>query len=552
MKGNGKTKKKQSLRLEVVAAILLIAVLSVALSGYVTVQMQKLKAYSESIDSLYLPGMQAMTKLELAISELDTQTMADAVKELKTINQTIGREDFTAMFTEVVTAYGTFNSVRAEAAVVESAESEQKLKEATLDLTNKIRALSTAYNEATSALVQQNNGAASLTLGINVATGGIMLLVSICVLIFLLRSIVTPTVQATKHLNEIITNIQNNSGDLTARIETKKTDEIGQLIQGINHFIEQLQGVMKDIKNHSYELEESSSNIKGQTERVYDRVTDIFATMEELSATMEEVSSTVTEMDAGAENIMLAMGQITEEANNGSDFAEEMKNRAIGIQNHASESFDSAQNMVQEIQQALGRAIEDSRSVSEIEKLTGDILSISSQTNLLALNASIEAARAGEAGRGFAVVADQIRVLSEESKEAANNIQEISQLVIEAVKQLTSSAEQMLDFTGNTVMNDYQVFLDATKQYQQDAVEMEQEMDYFRDRADGLKSTLTEMTNGINGITVSMTESSQGVNEVANAVSIVNDGMIDIEKESEKNDSISKELTKTVDMFKKM
>ena len=56
----------------------------------------------------------------------------------------------------------------------------------------------------------------------------------------------------------------------------------------------------------------------------------------------------------------------------------------------------------------LNQAIEESKSVDQVNSLTDDILSISAQTNLLALNASIEAARAGEAGKGFAVVADEI------------------------------------------------------------------------------------------------------------------------------------------------
>ena len=60
--------------------------------------------------------------------------------------------------------------------------------------------------------------------------------------------------------------------------------------------------------------------------------------------------------------------------------------------------------------------------INNVQEFIGTILSIAGKTNLLALNASIEAARAGEAGKGFAVVADEIRELSEQTKEASNNI----------------------------------------------------------------------------------------------------------------------------------
>lgn len=102
----------------------------------------------------------------------------------------------------------------------------------------------------------------------------------------------------------------------------------------------------------------------------------------------------------------------------------------------------------------------------KINELTNNILNIASQTNLLALNASIEAARAGEAGRGFAVVADEIRNLAENSRDTANDIQNISVLVTEAVRVLSENAEEMLKFVGTDVIKDYDGFVDVVNQYQ--------------------------------------------------------------------------------------
>ena len=98
-------------------------------------------------------------------------------------------------------------------------------------------------------------------------------------------------------------------------------------------------------------------------------------------------------------------------------------------------------------EQRLEKAIEESRSVNQVNSLTEDILSIASQTNLLSLNASIEAARAGEAGKGFAVVASEIGNLANSSADSVAHISklidEVRDLVDDAVKQAGNSAEDI-------------------------------------------------------------------------------------------------------------
>ena len=534
---------RKSLKAEVIASILVIVLMAGFLNYYITFQIKELTSYSESIEQTYLPAIQTMNQMEHAVEELDVAELSTAIQELNNINQAVHSSEIDQLYAEVTAAYDSLVSAQ-------NAGGQETISLAAEELSEKIHTLSELYNTKTTEIVKASSDACSETFTVNQGLGIITLIVSIGIMILMIRVIVTPTIKATAQLDEIIAKIQNNEGDLSVRIQTKKIDEIGRLVNGINHFIEQLQRVMLDIKTHSGNLQLSAATVSTQTEQASTRVSDIVATMEELSATMEEVSSTVTEMDAGAENIMNAMDQITLQTNDGSAFAGEMKERAIGVQQRAKASHTTAQNMISNIETSLNEAITHSQSVNRIEELTEDILSIASQTNLLALNASIEAARAGEAGKGFAVVADQIRILAAESRQTANNIQEISQLVIGAVGQLTDNASQMLQFTGETVMEDYEVFLDATKHYQEDAIEMEKEMAYFRQQADGLKETLSEMTNGINGISISMNESSRGINETAEAISQVSSSMSDIEAESGKNDSISHELTHTVERFR--
>ena len=84
--------------------------------------------------------------------------------------------------------------------------------------------------------------------------------------------------------------------------------------------------------------------------------------------------------------------------------------------------------------------------IKEVDAITETILGISSQTNLLALNASIEAARAGEAGKGLAVVADEIRKLSEETKEATEQIGAIISKLTTEVGAATQSMTKSTDY----------------------------------------------------------------------------------------------------------
>ncbi len=359
-----------------------------------------------------------------------------------------------------------------------------------------------------------------------------------------------PAKNASGHLGRIIDGINNSEGDLTERIEVKTQDEVGQLVIGVNAFIEQLQGIMLKIRSESVHMNDLVKQITSEIKDSNDNANSISAAMEELSASMEEVSATLDGITSGSDAILSSSKEMSEEAESGKGFVAGVKNNAVTLRAEAQESKSNTTAMIQDIRKMLEIAIENSRGVEQINTLTNDILSISGQTNLLALNASIEAARAGEAGRGFAVVADQIRELAENSKNTANNIQSISELVTNAVEDLSANANKMLNFIDETVLGDYDKFVDTANTYFNDAEHMDEILQEFYVKARELAQTMEQMAEGIDGINIAVDESAQGIVMAAQNTSQLGIALEHIKAEAYENKEISDTLREEVQRFK--
>ena len=405
-------------------------------------------------------------------------------------------------------------------------------------------------NTASSILSEQSKTSINTSYGIIAAVLVLVIVITVILEITINRTITKPARVASNELDDMMTLIEKGEGDLTRRIDVKTKDEIGLMSMGINNFIETLQNAMAKIKDSSGCMSESVIKIENNIGSANENAANVSAAMEELSATMEEVSATLSQITEGSQEVLNAAKNVNSKSEDGENFVHDMKKRADETKTSAEVSKQNTSKMVSDIKKMLEEAIANSRSVEKINELTGDILNISSQTNLLALNASIEAARAGDAGRGFAVVADEIRELADSSRNTANNIQEISIMVMNAVDELSKNAGMMIDFVDSTVLKDYDAFVNMTDVYNEDAENMKNILTEFRQEAVRLETTVSYMTESIDGINTAVNESAQGVTNAAESTSDLVGSLSDIQSEADMNRGISNDLEEEVGRFK--
>lgn len=374
----------------------------------------------------------------------------------------------------------------------------------------------------------------------------------VCLLLNLYVSFVLITkviLKISDSVQGIIDDINAGKGDLTTRINVKTGNELVFIRDGVNEFIETLQGVMKDVKNGTLILTDSADKMTSQIALANDNITNTSAALEELSASMDNVSTTASHIKEQLNDVRDAVESINDEVASGKERAGEIQKEADAIKNEAMQKKENTGARVEALSKTLDESVKESEQVNQIGELTKVILDIASQTNLLALNASIEAARAGEAGKGFAVVAQEISALADNSRQTAGNIQTISENVTQAVKELSNNAIEVVDFINNTVIADYEAFVETGEKYESTAGIMNEILEGFTERADSLDNTMHSMADSILTITDSVEESTQAISlSASNSTEIVGE-IQEIGEAMDNNNQVTSKLNDSTRKF---
>ncbi len=364
--------------------------------------------------------------------------------------------------------------------------------------------------------------------------------------------VVRPLLATNKEIRAIISSIEQGQGDLTKRVKVTSNNEIGNLGQGINNFMDRLQEIMRLLQENTAKMNVVVNDVLTSVNTSNDSVTDLSALTEELSATMQEVADSAEIINKDADSVREEVNSIARKSDDINMYSKEMKAHAEKIENAARLNKETTSAKVKEMLVVLNKSIEDSKSVNQVNSLTEEILSISSQTNLLSLNASIEAARAGEAGKGFAVVAGEISQLAASSRDTANRIQGINEVVTAAVHNLAENTQNLIEYVNSDILPGFQEFAESGSDYKEKATYIEDVMTQFVAMTDELKVVVDEIATSINTITVSIEDGVNGVNGAADSTQNLVMDMENITKHMADNEMIAENLKQETAVFTKV
>lgn len=516
----GKRKRGVGIGIKIMVLLLLLAITAISCVGVLVWTLQSVIGMSDQIVSEQVAEQEKISGLSRQFTYINSQVLTHVMTTNSVTMDTLSEkilqdiadmeqqiEEFGALLSEGDERKEALDSASAELAkyrkTVESllVTSAENKTQAYVSATSNLpmfnehienymnRMLEITAQEMEQAQGQMEQSAARVPGIISVAS--IALLVVVIVIMLGLRLwVIGPVKKATKQVDELVEGIRCNKGDITKRIHVGSRDEVGRLTIAINDLVAQMQIIIRAITEGCGQMEEKQADIISNVEKVNATADHTMQNLGIMSEGMQLVTGAIDGVQQDTGVLDHTVENMLEVAQNGRDYAADIKEKAGKMKATAVESKQEATLVMKEIDTAMTESIANSRQIHKITELTEEILGIAGTTNLLALNASIEAARAGEAGRGFAVVAEEIRKLADSSRESANNIQEISNRVVESVEELSENATRLLEFMNTRVMKDYDALEDTGSNYHEAADHVDEMMNEFGQKIDELLSVL--------------------------------------------------------------
>ncbi len=407
---------------------------------------------------------------------------------------------------ELKHAFEAFNRVGIDMAktYIEKGEEEGNLKMDVFDkqseaLAKRIDELVESQNKEAIGLIETINQEATSTVWIVLVLSGIGIGVALSfgfmTLQFIIRSL--------DSIGSITKELASGDADLCKRLVLKGNDELRDVSQNVNNFIEKTHGIVSHAKNVSMENVIIAQELDTTAQQVGER--------------MEQASHTLSSVVKEAQGVIEHQTLTLQEAKESQEEVKDAHQQLVKAQYEIASMLESIQHSVAIESEFAERLHLLSSQATEVKTVLSVIGEIADQTNLLALNAAIEAARAGEHGRGFAVVADEVRKLAERTQKSLMETNLTINTIVQAIND--ASTQMSLNAKNIQALGDRSSSVETQINQTVDTMNLTmQTVEHLVKDGTQNASEITTIVNHLSDVNTSVAQNARSMEEIASAV----------------------------------